>query len=291
MNTLSKSIAAELTDLRAASDAGGGTALTSTSGVIELPFGSSWMDITATNFGGAAVVKFALCPRLTIVATTDLLVSTANHGAVEPTDIANFPTQNISNEMQDGDTENFAVDSIGTFANGFAIYVGAAVPFRGAALTLGNVNSETKLLTVKYPNDTGKVWTDISDSDGTETGGTTTLAQNGDVTWTVPTTWVKASLVETGDTVLKESWSIANLYWTRWEFSGVLTSNTDIRTMIGLNKSTAYPELIEGKSLEFAVDTDFTAAIEALTDANTASIIINVAVLDSNLTGKKEALP
>lgn len=286
---LSKSIAAELTDLRAASDAGGGTVINSTSKVIELPFGSSWIDITARNFVAAVVTQFALCPRLTIISTTDLLSTTAYTSKQEPTALATYPTQDISNEMQDGDAENFAIDALDTIANNNAIYVGSAVPFRGVAVTIGDPNSTAKVLTVKYP--VAKTWTDISDSDGTETGGTTTLAQDGSVTWTVPNPWTRTSLVGIGDTTIKESWSIANLYWTRWEVNGALDASCDIRTMIGLNKSTAYPELIEGKSLEFAVDTDYTAAVEALTDAGTANIIINVAVLDSVLTGKKEVLP
>jgi hypothetical protein len=61
--------------------------------------------------------------------------------------------------------------------------------------------------------------------------------------------------------------------------------------MVGLNKSTSYPELIEGKALEFAIDTDYTAAVEALTDAGTGNLIVNVAVLDPNATGKVEVLP
>lgn len=286
---LSKSVAAELTDLRAASTAGGGTALNTTSVVIELPFGSSWVDILPRNFVTAVVAQIALCPRLTIITTQDLLATTAKHTGA-PALISTFPTQDISDEMQDGDATNFAVDAIDTFANGDAIYVGASVPFRGVGITLGDVNSATEVLTVKYPDKSGN-WTDISDSDGTQTGGDTSLGQAGDVTWTVPEVWTAFSLNKLEDTVLTESWAKANLFWTRWEFTGALSASVDIRTMIGLNKSTAYLELIEGKPLEFAVDTDATAAIEALVDAGTGNLVVNVAVLDPNLTGKKEVLP
>ena len=66
----------EFTDFRAASTAAGGTAITSNKGLINLPYGSESLHLLARNFASAAaVVQFLLSPRLTIVFTTDLLVS------------------------------------------------------------------------------------------------------------------------------------------------------------------------------------------------------------------------
>ena len=124
-----ETVAGRFGELRAASTAGGGTALTTTLGVTSIPFGSSWMSISARNFSGADVAQFILGPRLTIVVTTNALGTSGVHHTfpTEPTTIAEFPTQEISDEMQDGDTEDFAMDAIDTAANNDFIYVGAHI--------------------------------------------------------------------------------------------------------------------------------------------------------------------
>ena len=294
---IAQSIAAELTEIRAASAASGGTALTNVLGVISIPIGSEWVSITARNFSGAAVARVLLNPRLTIVVTTDALATSGVHPNQlfpnEPTTITDFPTQVISDEMQDGDTEDFALDAIDTAANNDFIYVGAPLPFRGARITAGSDPQNTaSVLTVKYPTGSGGSstgaanWTDISDTDGTESGGAS-FAQTGNVTWTVPTHWQKRSLSNLGDTIIKESWALQSLYWTRWEFSASTEATWNVAEIRALNRSTAYAELIDGQNIESAIDSNSVACVEALTDDGTANLVVNVAILDSTLTGKK----
>lgn len=259
-----QTIAARFREIRAASTAGGGTALDTTALAISLPLGSDWVSLTARNLVGADVVRFAINPFLTVIKTSDDLVLLEN-------------LSDISREMQDGDTTEVAFDD---FTTTDKLYVGADVPFRGAAVDVGTqVNGNASVLSVGYWNGVG--WIDLSDSDGTETGGNTTMAQDGDVTWTVPSEWVKSSLVNArAETALLETWARTDLYWTRWTVSAATDANWDILQIHSLNRSTAYAELIEGQTYQQAISASGPGSIitvEALTDSGTANLVINVA--------------
>lgn len=258
-----QTIAARFREIRAASTAGGGTALTTTTQAISLPFGSDWVSLTARNLAGADVVRFSLNPFLTIIKTSDSLALLEN-------------LSDISREMQDGDTTEVAFDD---FTTTDKLYVGAAIPFRGAAVDVGTqVNGNAEVLSVGYWN--GVSWTDLSDSDGTESGGAT-MAKDGDVTWAVPSAWTKSSLVNAqAETALLETWSRTDLYWTRWTVGGATDSNWDILQIRALNRSTAYAELIEGQTYQQAISASGPGSIvtvEALTDSGTANLVVNVA--------------
>ena len=264
----------EYTELRGFG-AAGGVALTTALALTSIPINATYISLAARNFVGAGVARFLVNPRLTIVATTDLLVTPGVHtDEAEPTALSTHGTQVISDEMQDGDSEDFAINDIDTLANGSAIYVGSWIEFRGAAVELNNKNDTASVLTVKAWD--GASWTDTSNADGTDDGGDT-MKQSGDVTWTVPTNWKKTSLVAAGDTVIKEPWSIANLYWTRWEFSAALDSTVALVQLRALNRSTDYAPLIEGEAFDQLVNGDF-ACVEALTDAGTANLAMRAGV-------------
>ncbi len=255
--------------------AAAGVALTTTLALTSIPINATYISMAARNFSGAGVARFLVNPTLTIVATTNALVGTTGVRAQEPTALSEFPVQEISDEMQDGDAENFAIDLFDTAANGNFIYVGSWVQFRGAAVDLSaDVNAAVSTLTVNYWN--GNAWTDISDTDGTQTGGNTTMGQDGDVTWTVPTDWERASLRETGDTLMTDSWAGADLYWTRWEVS-VALDTVDLVQLRSLNRSTDYAGLLEGEGFDQAVDPDY-ACVEALTDAGTANLVLRAGI-------------
>lgn len=269
---------AETLEQRAASTAGGGTALTTTLALISIPIGSKYLSLTPRNFASAAVVaQYCLNPFLTVIATTTALGGTTQHGfteLAEPTSLSEFGVQDISVEMQDGDSEDFDINSFNTAANNNFIYVGGPLPFRGAAVDLNNKNDNASVLTVKYWN--GSAWVDTGNGDNTDVSGDT-FKQDGTVTWTVPTAWARDSLVNIGDTAVKEAWSIQSLYWTRWEVSLVLDSTVDLVQIRPLNRSTAYAELAEGVTREMGLsgDNQF-ACVEALVDAGTGNLIVNV---------------
>lgn len=259
-----QTIAARFKEIRAASAAGGGTALNTTLSVISIPLGSDWISVTATKLSGAEVVRFLLNPYLTIIQTTDALATTTNR-------------TDLSKELQDGDAVDVQLDAMDTAANDNFIYVGADIQFRGANITVGGDPQNTgETLTVKYWE--GDAWLDITVSDGSETGGAT-FAQDGNATWTVPDPWVKESLENIGDTSLLEPWAKLPLYWTRWEFSGTTEATWNVAAIRSLNRSTAYAELIDGQPYQQALTTSgpgTLVGVEALTDAGTAKVIVNV---------------
>lgn len=253
-----------VTDWRAASTAGGGTALSTTSAVIGYPAGTRVVSITPRNFSGTAVAQLSLCPWVIVMKTSDLLVAEAN-------------LTDYTEAAQDGDaTTSVVLSSIDTFANGDALYVGAEVPFRGADIDIDAANATASVITVKYWN--GSAWADISDTDGTISGGAS-MAIDGQVTWTLPSDWVAVDLKTAGDTVLRTGLLETPLYWTRWEWSAALDSSTTLDHLIALNRSTAREELLSGQNQEFAVQRRLggSSAIEGVMNTGTGNLIVNVA--------------
>jgi hypothetical protein len=261
-------IPVELTELRAASTASGGTALSTTVAQIAAGtagWGADYISLTPTNFSAACkAARVLLNPYLTIFYTKDAGVSVAT-------------TAIISDEMQDGDATDHALDDFPLTGTGY-IYVGARVPFSGVAITLGDGNDDATVITVKYWQ-AGIGWTDISDTDGTDVGGDS-MKQNGSVTWTVPTTWGKKSLSNMGETLPNTVPKFYEaLYWTRWEWSAALDASIDVRTMLAINRATTYAELIEGQTLEVKASDREIGNVQAITSAGTCNLIANVGTL------------
>jgi hypothetical protein len=262
-------IPVDLTELRAASTASGGTALTATLALVPIPYGSDYMSITPRNFSGAAVVRYLLNPYLTIFFTTD----------------AGVTTSDISDEMQDGDTTDVNIDDFPITGTGF-FYLGSPIQFRGVKVDIGTGNNDdAAALTVKFWD--GGVWVDLSTahnlSDGTDVGGDS-FFQDGDVTWDVPTVWTKETIDRIGDTLPSERVSFVPsrstpMYWTRWEWSAALDSDTDVAGMQALNRVTTYAEYLEGQAVEIRLLDRRFASVEALTDAGTANLLVNVGTL------------
>ena len=264
---------APLQEIRAASTASGGTALNTIAALISLPIGADWISVTPRNFVGAAVARVAINPWLTIVRTADLLLS-------EGTD--------FSSEAQDGDTTVFSA-FLDTLANGDAYYIGSWLPFRGVAVDVTTVNSVGAVtLLCEYWN--GGTWVTLSATDGTISGGTT-LAVDGNVTWTVPAAWAKSSLrsniAVTASAATFDGWAVktpyvADLYWTRWTVDVAITAGATFAQLRPLNRSTAYAELTLGQPFTESFPSPVGAGnsfscVEALTDAGTANLIVNAA--------------
>lgn len=257
--------AGPISAIRTASTAGGGTALTTTAGVIAFPKGTRHLFLIPRNFATAVVVKFALNPWLVVLKTTDNLATITDY----------------SSAAQDADAGTAVVlSSLNTAANGDYLYVGSHVPFRGVNVDVDAANGNASVLTVNYWN--GSAWTDASATDGTASGGAT-MAQDGNVTWTVPSDWAKASLatINSPTPPMGLAYRDEPLYWTRWQVSAALDSSTTLNAMLALNRNTAnYGELPSGLSFETRISMGLggVGCVEALTDAGTASLIVNVAV-------------
>ena len=276
-------IPVKLGDLRAASTADGGTALSTTVtgaadpttglGITPIPFGSDYMSITPRNLSGAAVAKYSLNPFLTIFWTND----------------SGITVTDISDEMQDGDTTASAIDDLTTLALGGAMYVGAREQFRGVAVDVGaDPNGDANDLTVNYWRSGGS-WQDATDTDATDTGAS--FAVDGTVTWAIPSDWSRASLSAIG-TQLGSGFEFdlpkdapeytTPLYWTRWEWSAAMDSSTDILQMLSLNRSTAPAEYLEGQAVDFSLGKREIGNVQGSTDGGTANLLINVGVLVGN---------
>lgn len=320
-----------LGEQRAASTADGGTALTTTAAFIRLPLVTSHISVVGRNFSTAVVAKFHLNPWLTILKTTDAMVTA-------PTDYSNAG-QNLS-----AAAAGVVLSSLGTLAQGDFLLVGGHAPFRGVLVDVNATNAgANSTLTVDYiqsvaitacatsdagtktiitattavaDNDTvfitgtthyngtwvveqvvastsfviatpfmtndatGTVqcWKTTSATDGTSAA-SKTFAQDGNVTWTVPTDWATIKLTEMYNTVTARTPMRVSLYWTRWSVSVVLDSSVTLDRMLAMNRNTAnYAELITGQSFEQKIrhgEPGGVGCIEALVDAGTANLVVN----------------
>lgn len=257
-----ETIASPLGEMRASSTASGGTALTTTAAFVELPPGTSRVVLIPRNFSTAVVARYAINPYLAVLFTQDNL-ATATDG---------------SEASQDGTTgTGLTLNSWDTAVNLDYLYVGAYVPFRGVRVIIGNTNGNASTLTVNFWN--GSAWTDITATDGSASAGAS-FGQTGNVTWTVPTTWVRKTLGEIASPVPAAGIAMSNesLYWTRWQQSAALDATVSATSLLAMNRSTAYAEIPSGFSEEFRVRRGVggVGCVEAVTDAGTANLIVNV---------------
>lgn len=251
-------------EVRAASTAGGGTALTSTAVRIMIWPGTKQLELIPQNMAGAKVVQWLPCPWLTVLKTADLL-------ATDPVDQSFLLQDKLT-------TTSVDFNSFGVAASGFYIYVGSWTQFSGVDIDIQNTNSgSATTLTVKYRK-SDNTWADITATDNTAAA-SKSFAQDGTVTWTMPTDWIAARLFDTGDTKLNLGVGREELFWTRWEVSVVFDSTVSANSFTAIPSSTVYAELPAGvgreHSITFGGASGSISAIQARTDAGTANLIVN----------------
>lgn len=257
-------------ETRAASAAGGGTALSTTPAYIGLPRGTRHVYIEGRNYSTAVVAQFFLNPYLVILRTQNSLASYADY----------------SNDAQDGDAATEVVlDAQDTAANGDYLYVGSHTPFGGVYCDISadsnEANGTASTLTVSYWD--GAAWTDISATDNTKSG-STTFASDGTVTWTIPGGWRAMSLDAIGkvDGLVPGTavpYRTERLYWTRWTLSAAIDALTRIDGMYAISHLSAYTELVSGRVWEQRVHQGVggVGCVQAACNAGTANLIVNVA--------------
>lgn len=259
--------AGQLGELRAASTADGGTALTTTATYIQLPLKTGHVFITPRNLAGAVVAKVHLNPWLVVLKTTDNLAG---------------PPVDYSEDAQDASTSTTVdVSSLSTLANGDFLLVGSHLPFRGVYIDVYGTNSAgTAALDVAYWN--GVAWADITDTDGTFS--TRVFAQDGLVYWTVPSAWKTSTLKNIYNPTWEsdEGFERRSLYWTRWSVDAAITDTAvTFYSMVAANRDTShYAELLSGQRFEERIkhgEIGGIGCVEALTNAGTANLIVNIA--------------
>ena len=110
------------------------------------------------------------------------------------------------------------------------LYVGAKQPFAGLYVDVGNTNSTGSIATVKYRK-SDATWASASATDNTASGGAT-LAQDGTITWAVPTDWADFQVNATD----------GELVWVRYEAATTLDSSVTILRLIAKPVGTIYAE-------------------------------------------------
>lgn len=262
---------APLGELRAIlGSVGGGLALTTTAKFLPLPKGSQHLFLTPRNFVTGVVAQILVNPWLVILKTTDNLATSA--AATEYSDEA----------QDDSATTEVVLDALDTAANLDFLYIGSHLPFRGVSVDMsadaGEVNGNASVLTVKYRT-TGGAWTAVSGlSDGTAAAGAT-FAQDGLVSWTVPTDWDRKSLRDIGSAPAGIPHHDLPLYWSRWEVSLALDASVRADAMLAAGRSTSRFELLSGQTLVQRIrrNPGGKGSIEALMDAGTGNLLANVA--------------
>lgn len=252
-----------------------GIAVTTTAGFTAFPNNTQYVALDPYNYeSSAAVAMVRFCPYLIVLKTTD--------------DFATAPTDYSSNAQDGVATNQVDLDSLNTLANGDALYVGSHVQFAGVNVDVdgSHPNGTSSVLTVKYYDGTSgsEGWTDISDTDGTISSGKT-MGQDGSVTWTVPSAWSKASLREIATKDVGQAVpSTVNfrhvqtpLYWTRWEVSTALDSDTLVTGMLAIGRGDPF-ELVTGRAWEQGVLKQIGgyAGVELDADTGTLNMVTTV---------------
>lgn len=276
------------TEGRTISTAGGGTSLSTTLALMEIAkngktMGPGTLTLTPRNgAGGALVVKFAVTPRLSILFSNDAL-------AALPVD--------LSPNAQDGSgSTTCAVGGLVPAPVGY-IYIGAPAEFRCIQVgTPGTANATASVMTAEYWN--GTAWTALTITDGTTSGGAT-FAVAGNITFTVPTDWTPARLVDIAshqaaaapidNNAFEGSQDVTSVIsmmkftflWIRLKVSVAIDAGTTVPSMVAMARSTAYSEMLLTEEVAIS-DPNFNSlptgigAVEALVDQGTASLIVEM---------------
>ena len=248
-------------EIRAATTASGGTALSTTAVAIPIPDGTRTVQYIGRNFATAVVLKLARNPYLLVYKTIDALATVTDY----------------SSAAQDGSASTDVVlSSLDTLANGDALWIGSHLPFRGISVDVDAANGTASVLAGHYW--TGSALAALTVTDGSTSGGAT-FAIDGAITWTMPSDWAKGALATVGSAAETVPQRGVSLYWARLTVSAALDSSTTLNSLLSLNRSTAYAEYPVGYALEerFQKGLGAWGAIEALVDAGTGNLVVNCA--------------
>ena len=253
--------------------AASGVAGTTTAAFTPFIKGTEHINLEPRNFGSsAAIIKFAFSPYLVIL-KADSADGLGGH------------LEDNSDVAQDGSTDTSV--TLSAFASGRALYVGSAIPFRGAHIDVDGANSTgSTVITVSYWN--GAEWVDTGDSDGTSSS--VSLDQDGAITWTVPSAWQLSTLDKLASAAGEsldssgQKYKDTNMYWTKWTWNQDMDAAVTLDHILGINESTAYSELTSSTGYEGRVHHGFgtngLGGIEMLTDTGTANVLVTCSAMN-----------
>lgn len=153
----------------------------------------------------------------------------------------------VTSSLADRDTATTV--SMNSWATSSILYLGCDEAFRGIYVDVGNTNTENANIDAEYWN--GSAWTDLTETDGTNAGAGS-LAQDGAITWTVPTDWVATTVN-----------SSASMFWVRFKWSITLDATVTIRDAVLLNQDVSAGSFASGVVHEIGLSSNV-AGIEAI---------------------------
>ncbi len=170
------------------------------------------------------------------------------------------------------------LSSLDTLANGDALWLGSHLPFRGVAVDVDAANGTASVLAGHYWD--GNSLEALTVTDGSDAAGAT-LGQDGLITWTMPADWTPATLRSAGSAAAGVVAGGRELYWVRLTVSAALDSSTTLNSLHALNRVAPTYALTTGRVLERRITRGLggVGCVEALTDAGTANLLVNVSTL------------
>ncbi len=158
------------------------------------------------------VTQMALAPRIQSALVWD--------GSTQPVNLND--DGNLFDRRETAESTGTLLDSLGTSGR---VFLGFDRPSRGVKIDVVSANGTASDLTAQYSKN-DSTWAGLTETDGTDTGAS--LAQDGSVTWTVPTDWDKVALQTlTSDLDVPRT----PLYWVEFAWSAALDSDTSIATL------------------------------------------------------------
>lgn len=244
------------------------TAATAAAAFQAFPTGSQYLYMEGRNYTGAAVISYTFNPYLRILKTTDALAG----GATATTD---YTVVAQNNKPVTGAVV------LSSFATSHALWIGAELPFGGVFADVQANNSNTSTSVTAYWSATGPTMATLTSSDGTFSG-VATFNVDGGITWTPPTDWTVGTLRTIAGAPSTIPYSGESLYWVRLTVSAAMDSSVTLDQLLAMNRSSAGASLTSGKpGVEMLLPTGSGryGCIQAVTDATTANLIVNVATI------------
>lgn len=139
------------------------------------------------------------------------------------------------------------------------LYIGCEEQFGGVYVDMtASVNANAAVIDAEYWN--GSAWTDLTETDGTASGGAM-FAQDGAITWTVPTDWATTTVNKS-----------PQLFFVRIKAGAALSADVEIADMHTLNEDTNRGYFEAGMAYQFSLNIDKVGAFEVVLASGTDTL-------------------
>lgn len=179
--------------------------------------------------------------------------------------------------LTDRDTATGTSGAMNSMQTGDRLYVCVDDPIGGLRTTIGNANSTSSTMTVKYSK-SDATFASISVTDGTTSGGAT-LAITGALTWSVPSDWQAQTLKTLGVTDQGAAGHgdvpAALGFWLEVTVGTAVDSTTSITELWTQNKNTDRMYLRASTEYTISLDRRRIGAIDAILASGTDTLQVD----------------